>query len=153
MNMNAKRKIVLVSCLTALAFGGKGFAQTKDIKPAAVEPIKNSLSYVSQLEPLTYKYSAEHVQKLKLPAGTQYGISAESLKRVMPGAVKTESLMIPAGKNAFKTVNVGKVDLESLIPILVGSIKEQQAEIEKLKSEIQTLKSVAAIPANTNDTN
>ncbi|MEJ6978863.1 hypothetical protein WG906_00275 [Pedobacter sp. P351] len=33
-----------------------------------------------------------------------------------------------------------EVDLESLIPLLVGSIKEQQEEIIKLKAEMQSLK-------------
>jgi hypothetical protein len=45
------------------------------------------------------------------------------------------------GKNTYRTRKVKTVDMESLIPILVASVKEQQAEIEQLKKELQVLKS------------
>lgn len=50
----------------------------------------------------------------------------------------------PSGKNAFKTASITDVDHESLIPLLVGSVKEQQEQIEQLKQEIQVLKAQKA---------
>jgi hypothetical protein len=44
------------------------------------------------------------------------------------------------GKNSYRTAKVKTMDMESLIPILVASIQEQQAEIEKLKAELKALK-------------
>ncbi len=40
-----------------------------------------------------------------------------------------------------KNATITKVDYESLIPLLVASIKEQQQQIEALKRELKTLKS------------
>lgn len=109
-----------------------------------VEPLTNSLSYISQLEPLSFKYNADERKKMNLPVGRQFGFLPEDVQKVLPAIVKTENKMVPAGKNAFRTTAVQNVDLESLIPVLVGSIKEQQAEIEKLKEEVRSLKSMAS---------
>jgi len=46
-----------------------------------------------------------------------------------------------AGKNSTKIATVPVVDYETLIPLLVGSIKEQQLQIEALKKEISLLRS------------
>lgn len=113
-----------------------------------ITPLTNSLSYISKLQPLSFRYSPEQISKLNLPAGQQYGFLSEDVQKVIPGIVKSENKMIPRGKNAFRTVEMKNVDLESLIPMLVGSIQEQQAEIEKLKSELQSLKSMAAADSN-----
>lgn len=103
-------------------------------------PLSNSLSYVTRLEPISFEYNKTEAKKLNLPSGLNYGFNAEELQQVIPGIVKTSHKMVPAGKNTFKTVATKDVDLESLIPLLVGSIKEQQLEIEKLKTEMEVLK-------------
>lgn len=140
-------KIKLSSALFAIALGLglEANAQTKDVVLTDVNPIKNSLSSIAQLEPLTFKYSQENVKKFNLPSGTQYGFNPEALQRVVPAAVKTQRKMVPAGKNAFKTASLNKVELEALIPILVGSIKEQQQQIESLKAEVRSLRSLSAV--------
>ena len=107
------------------------FAQSAD-RNQPVEAVKNSLQFVTQLEPKMIKagsYGQPH-----------YGFTAEDLQKVFPGAVKSEKKFVLAGKNNFKLVTVKRADLDALIPLLVGSIKEQQAEIEKLKQELSTLK-------------
>ncbi|PWG80437.1 tail fiber domain-containing protein [Pararcticibacter amylolyticus] len=148
MNTLGLKTTVGAFTLAILLSAGTLSAQTKktgtDLR-TDVQPITNSLSKISQLEPLTFKYKQEDIKKLNLPAGLQYGFIPEDVQRVLPEVVKNESKMIPAGKNAFKTTSVKNIDLEALIPVLVGSIKEQQAEIEALKKEIQSLKSVAAV--------
>lgn len=99
-------------------------------------PINSSLSYVTQLEPITFERTNTDGKTNTLP----YGFDAKELQKVLPGIVKTRYKMVPAGKNQFKTVATQEVELESLIPLLVGSIKEQQEEIIKLKAEMQSLK-------------
>ncbi len=152
--MITKMKMSSALFAAALFLGFGANAQTKkDNNLTDVAPIKNSLSYISQLEPLTFKHSAESIKMFNLPGGQQYGFNAEAMRQVIPGAVKSQKKFIPAGKNNFKTANMNQVDMEALIPMLVGSIKEQQAQIEALKAEIQSLKSMSALPAADNTSN
>jgi hypothetical protein len=89
--------------------------------------IENSLQYIKKLEP-------------KVFAGNEYGFVAEDVQKVLPGIVKDQYRSVPMGKNQYRTKKVQTISMESLVPILVGSIKEQQAEIEALKSELNQLK-------------
>jgi len=140
------QKFQSIGVLAAFLFAGTtAFAQqTNDPKTNQV-PIEGAVSRISQLEPLSFEYDRQEQKKLKLPSGKQYGFMAEDVGKVIPGIVKNEHKMIPAGKNAFKTTTMQKVEMENLIPFLVASIKEQQAEINKLKEEIRSLKSTASI--------
>jgi len=111
----------------------------KDIKKNAT-PVSNSLAALSRLQPVTYQFNREEFKQLNLPAGTQYGFIAEDVKQVLPSAVSTDAKWYTAGKNSQRAVTVSSVDLEKIVPLLVGAVKEQQAEIEKLRAEIQALK-------------
>jgi hypothetical protein len=50
------------------------------------------------------------------------------------------SKIYEAGKNNSKVASYNEVQTTDLIPVLVAAIKEQQAEIELLKKEVQLLK-------------
>ena len=63
------------------------------------------------------------------------------MQKVLPALVTKTAKDYSSGKNSFRSATVSKVDYESLIPLLVGSIKEQQEQIEQLKKEINVLKS------------
>lgn len=109
-----------------------------------VVAIDNSLNKLIQLEPKVYEYSTAKYKDLKLPSGKQYGFMAENLQTVFPDLVTYRNFSYMAGKNSFRTAKVKEIDVESIIPILVASIKEQQVEIEKLKEEVKELKSKTA---------
>lgn len=138
--MNIKMNYPAIMAALAIMFFSNTASAQKSEQVKNTSPINNSLSYVTRLEPITYEYNKSEAKATKLPSGLMYGFNAEELQQVLPGIVKTRYKMIPAGKNNFKTVATQEVDLESLIPLLVGSIKEQQTEIEKLKTEMQSLK-------------
>ena len=136
MKLNIKYVAIAVF---GIAFSSNSFAQqTQNIEQSA--PLNNTLASVTRMEPISYEYNKSEAKKLKLSEGTNYGFNADDLEAIFPGAVKTRYKMVPAGKNNFKTVATKEVDMESLIPLLVGSIKEQQAEIEQLKAEVEALK-------------
>ena len=111
----------------------------KDIKKNAT-PVSNSLASLARLEPVTYEFNRDQFKQLNLPGGTQYGFIAEDVKQVLPSAVSTDAKWYTAGKNNQRAVTVNTVDLEKIVPLLVGAVKEQQAEIEKLRAELQSLK-------------
>ena len=106
-----------------------------------VKPVENALIQVRKLQPVSFNYDKTWAEKLKLPARPQYGFVGADAKAVVPEIVSVQSKAYPAGKNAFKNATITKVDYESLVPLLVASIKEQQQQIEALQRELNTLKS------------
>ncbi len=106
-----------------------------------VATIDNSLERLVQLEPKIFEYNKTKYKDLQLPSGRQYGFMAENLQTVFPDLVTYRNYSYSVGKNSFRTAKLKEVDIESIIPILVASIKEQQAEIKKLKDQVQELQS------------
>lgn len=125
------------------AFTTIASAQTKKVADSElktnVTPITSALNTVNQLNPVTYQYAAP-VQGVKMPTGTQYGFLSGNVQSVLPGVVKTQSYLYPAGKNNQRSVDVQTVDMQSLIPVLLGAIKEQQEQIDALKAEVRSLR-------------
>ena len=113
-----------------------------------VSAIDNSLQRLVQLEPKIFEYNKTKFKDLQLPSGKQYGFMAENLQTVFPDLVTYKSYNYSVAKNSFRTAKVKEVDVESIIPILVASIKEQQSEIEKLKAEVLELKSKNSTASN-----
>jgi hypothetical protein len=64
----------------------------------------------------------------------------DEVQKILPGAAKLEKRFYPAGKNSYRIKTVHTVDHQRLVPALMESIKEQQIEIERLKSEVEALK-------------
>jgi hypothetical protein len=116
----------------------------QEVAQTNVKPLNNSVSVVSQLQPVTFSYDKAWAEKLKLSAAPQLGFVAADVQKVMPELVNQNAKSYLVGKNALRTATVPTVDYERLIPLLVGSIKEQQEQIEALKREISTLKSRSA---------
>jgi len=109
-----------------------------------IKPVENALSRVTKLEPVSFNYDKTWAEKLKLSARPQYGFIGADAKATVPEIVSVQAKDYPAGKNAFKSATITKVDYESLVPLLVASIKEQQQQIEELQRELKTLKSRSA---------
>ncbi len=105
-----------------------------------VDKISNSTEHLKNLQPVTFKYDVQKYKHLKLPAGEQYGFLASSVQSEYPAMVYEATKMYDQGKNNSKVARYNEVQSENLIPVLVAAIKEQQAEIELLKKEIDLLK-------------
>lgn len=112
----------------------------KDLKKKQA-PITNSLSYINQLEPLTFEFDKDSYKQLNLPGGKQYGFIADDVQRILPNLVTKNYKWYTAGKNNQRTVTTTAVNYEQLIPLLVSAIKEQQAEINELRAHLQQMKS------------
>lgn len=131
----------LIRAIAVIAFfsvSPSGFAQyvpDQDLKKN-VRPVKNALAYLQQLEPKKFEYDTGKYAKLKLPAGQHYGFLVEDVRKVLPELVSTRSQSYQVGKNTYQTASYQNYDLESLIPILVAAIREQQEQIEELKRQL-----------------
>ncbi len=137
MKIVGKREIAIA--ITAF-FGSisLGFSQNipeQDLKKNVL-PILNGLSYVQQLEPKMYQYDTKRYNKLNLPSGQQFGFLAEDVQKVLPDLVNSESKSYMVAKNTYRNTTLKNTDLESMIPLLVAAIKEQQKQIDELKRQL-----------------
>ena len=135
------KQILSIIAIAMVGFSAQSNAQT--VKQTDITPITNSLSTVVKLEPINFTYDKDWLQKLNIKP-SQSGFNIEHLSKVNPKLVVNQQLNYNEGKNNNKTVVVQKVDYEMLIPMLVGSIKEQQEQIDALKAELRSLKSKSA---------
>ena len=134
----ASLTIVIAAFIVSAPANAQQIAESSLQKNTA--PVANSLSLINRLEPVSYRYNLEDFKQFNLPAGEQFGFANNNLKQVLPAAIKRQSYWYTAGKNHQRTVTTAKADVEALVPLLVAAIKEQQAQIELLKQEVQLLK-------------
>ncbi len=135
------KQMLAIIAIAMVGFVAKSNAQT--VKQINIIPITNSLFTLSKIDPVYFTYDKDWLQKLDLRP-SQGGFNIEQLIKVNPLLVINQQLNYTEGKNNNKTVVVQNVDYEMLIPMLVGSIKEQQQQIDALKAELRSLKSKSA---------
>lgn len=106
-----------------------------------IQPITGALSKLMQIQGTTYNYAAPYAD---FCGGTNlnYGFIAQDVEAVFPDMVRQKNFT-PGDTRAFK---INKVETEvkcistvSLIPVLVEAIKEQQKEIEILRTQIKMI--------------
>lgn len=121
-----------------------GQDEQKGVTHKKVATIDNPVQNLVQLEPGVFEYDRHQSKQLKLPQGKHYGFTVAAIEAVFPELIKTTTRTYMFGKNTYRTATVKTVDMESLIPVLVASVKQQQQEIEQLKKELQELKKPVA---------
>jgi hypothetical protein len=124
-----------------LFFSTNSNAQTSFTELTAdVNEISAPLQKIMSLQPVTYRYNTKKFKDIRLPKGDQYGFDIETANAVLPDLVSDRKYSYAIGKNTFRTATIQQFNSDNLIPFLVGAIKEQQAELMRLKSEIESLK-------------
>lgn len=98
----------------------------KNIKGA----FNSGLKAVMQLQPLRYEYKPENALGIK-SQGQHVGFTAQAVQQVIPEAVSQT-------ENGYLMVNS-----DPIIWTMLNAIKEQQQEIEKLKSEVRRLRATS----------
>ena len=140
------------TCLAIVCFLTFGATQAQDITDRSIKKnvaaIDSPLQKITRLQPKQFEYNVGTFKHLKLKEGKQYGFIAEDVYSVFPNLVNEKSVSYRYGKNVYRHATIKTIDETSLIPVLVASIKEQQVEIEKLKTEELKLKNqiVYSIP-------
>src|SRR5689334_655953 len=105
-----------------------------------INEIHNPLERLLTLQPQVYQYNTSEWKGIRLPKGNQYGFLPENVEMAFPELVRYQHHSYITGKNLFRTAKIKTVDTQSLIPVLVASIKEMQTELEELRRELQMLK-------------
>jgi hypothetical protein len=132
----------ILSFILFITFSATTFAQQVSDRSIKINtaPVANSLDYITKLQPISYEYNRNEYKQLNLPAGKRFGFIANEAKLIVPSAVSNRHNWYTAGKGSQRTITTSEVDLDKLVPLLVGAIKEQQAQIEELKSEVEQFK-------------
>ncbi len=89
----------------------------------------SGLSVVSAINSYYFDWNDIATDKLGLEKKKQIGVLAQELEKVLPEAVLTDK------KSGYKSV-----DYMKLTPVLIEAVKEQQVQIDELKSENRELK-------------
>ncbi|MCA5005506.1 tail fiber domain-containing protein [Sphingobacterium bovistauri] len=131
------RSIVILGAIMGIVHTVNAQQLTEKELKVNVETISQPFAVINNLEPITFNYNTDKFKAFELPKSKQYGFTAEN---AAPEVVKTQSKIYKSGKNATKTVKYDEVNNENLIPVLVAAIKEQQAELEALRKELNELK-------------
>ncbi|MEM8488468.1 MAG: tail fiber domain-containing protein [Bacteroidota bacterium] len=94
------------------------------------------------LRPTSYSYKqTEEFSALNLGKGMQYGLIAQEVEEVFPEFI--EDVTQPAsidenGNDMGKPMTFKGMNYNALIPLLLAAIQEQQAEIDALKTALQS---------------
>lgn len=113
-----------------------------------ITPIVSPLQKLLRLEPASYEFETSKFRHLKLQQGRHYGFMSDNVQMVFPELVSVKTVSHMFAKNGYRNVSFNVIDEASLVPLLVASIKEQQAQIEKLKMEIEELKGKKTAASN-----
>jgi hypothetical protein len=116
---------------TASKPGGGTWAVFSDERLKRIRGSYNSgLKAVMRLQPLRYEYKPDNALGINSP-GEHIGFSAQAVQQVIPEAVTSN------GKGYLMVNN------DPIIWTMLNAIKEQQKEIEQLKTEVRRLRANA----------
>ena len=147
LNGQIKKTSLILTCLFISAIVYSQNLNDSDIKKN-VTAINNPLKKLVQLQPKTFEYNTEQYKHLKLQHGKKYGFLAEDFQHIFPELIRERSVSYMFGKNVYRNSTIKTIDEQSLIPLLVASIKEQQQQIDKLTAELEQLKNKKATALN-----
>lgn len=107
-----------------------------------IRSLDGALARIKGLRPSTYLFDDSRIKMRGLPKTRQIGLLAEDVKAVAPELVLDVPVVDTPSVRGSKapTQTVQTVNYIGLIPVLVGAIKEQQAQIEALKAALATRK-------------
>lgn len=106
-----------------------------------VQQLQGGLSTVLALQPATYFFDTTRVKVKGLPGRRQTGFMANELKEILPDLVQDIPLEPKEnGRSESEIETYQSVNYVGLIPVLVSAIKEQQAQIQVLQAELNSLK-------------
>lgn len=137
--------------------GGTGWKVGSDERDKiGITPIQKSLSLITNIDPIRFRYNyrrsysknqslldydvESYLNKSKAEKEFNYGVSAQQVASTLKNIYGSEYY----GNIITKTVeaNVNKIEdcysinLVNFIPFLIGAIKEQQQQIDELKSKL-----------------
>lgn len=126
-------------CVTGdLGYTGSMYSQSDERTKTNIEPLNDGLNIIDQLKPVTFDWKAGSLKEPSPSSASEksdnqkhIGLIAQEVYKVLPSVVHK-----PADENK----EVWSVSYNELIPVLIQAAKEQKAETDALRTEIEQLK-------------
>lgn len=138
--------ITIVSALWALAAVPMA-AQQATSAPVVSSPVVSSSVVSSSVVSALEKVRTIPTKEERNETSVLYTVPAEELNAIAPEFVqkRTELLPSPHARMPHMTQQkiVHSVDYSAMMPLLIKAMQEQQAEIERLRNEISSLRAQA----------
>lgn len=140
--------------------GGTGWKVGSDVRDKInIKPINNCLDFISAVEPIKFRYNFRksysasnsildydeeaHSKGSKAEKTFNYGVKAQDVADALKNIYGSEfygNIISKQSEADFNKIdNSYSVNLVNFIPFLIGAIKEQQKQIEDLKSQVEVL--------------
>jgi hypothetical protein len=106
-----------------------------------LQPLKNAISKITTLTGYTYNTNALGKKLLNNENinDSKVGLIAQDLQKVLPEAVKLAPFDNDGKDNSKSGENYLTIQYEKVVPLLIEAMKEQQTQIEELKTIINGL--------------
>jgi len=112
------------------SIGGNGTQYHSDIRwKRNVRSLTNSLDKITMLRGVNFEWRRDEFAEMNFPEGEQIGLIAQEVEEVIPEVVNTDA-------DGYKSVDYAK-----LVSVLIEAVKDQQKQIEDLKSKINSITS------------
>jgi len=95
-----------------------------------IKPLLSISNKVNLLQPVEYEWNKDEFPENNFPDGNQVGLIAQEVEKLFPEIVATK-------KDGYKSIDYSKISV-----LLIQAIKEQSDEINKMKRELEELKSM-----------
>jgi len=92
-----------------------------------IEALSGCLSKVQRLQGVSYGWRSSEFPQRQFSDRRQVGLIAQDVEQVLPEGVQTDA-------EGYKALEYGK-----LTAVLIEAVKEQQAQIESLKAQVEQL--------------
>ncbi len=112
---------------SVLTVGGTAYASDERFKKQ-IKPLNNALQKLMALDGVEYYLRKDEFPKMQFSSQLQTGLLAQQVEKVMPSAVYDIT------EDGYKGVDYAK-----LVPLLIEGMKEQQKQIDELKSKIKSI--------------
>ncbi len=99
-----------------------------------IQHLENATHIVKQLQVYSYKYDKAISKELGLSTDKQYGLMAQEVKSLLPEIIKEDILEDKNGESYMG------IEYTQLLPIVIQSLKELNAEKERLESRLDEQK-------------
>jgi hypothetical protein len=135
-------------------FSSGGYYAASDQKlKKDVQEISSAMNLINQLHPKKYNYRQDgNYGSIKLPQGTQYGLIAQDVEKVLPDLVKDTKFDAPvdqpgAAKNESlqtnkkpESIQYKALNYTGFIPIMIKGMQEQEQKLDEQQQQINNQK-------------